>query len=783
VSEFLADRAARATILRGRCLPYGEGITYWPVGEIVRLATGASEDDDAAIGERIRGVMGTDANADQIGDLLASMLGVSTVNAPPQERFWAVRRFLEAQARAQPLICLVEDIHWAEPEMLDLLENVADLSRDAPILLLCTARPELLEARPTWGGGKVNATTILLEPLNAEATRQLVTALMGQDAEARLVERILATAEGNPLFAEEIVRMLGDDAAQTADEQVQIPTSVQAVIAARLDRLPASERIVAETASVCGRVFERGAVVELVRELQREGVPGALLGLTRKELVQPSQPDLTADEAFRFRHMLIRDTAYEGLPKEERAALHERFAGWVERVAGDRLDEYREILGYHLEHAALYRRELGLDDGHAAELAERAGEQLRAAGTRAYLRGEDVAAVKLLDRAVQMLPPGPSRRSTLVSLSQAGDVAERARSSLEIADRLAVEARAAGDEVGVLKAAVLTIVPSSLFNPDYTPSDHLAELAAAVTEFERVGDIQGLAIAAGALAAIYLGVAKWERSGEAARGGLAYAVEIGDLPMADRFRFLIANAALWGPTPVPEILRLMNDLLGTISSMSVRATLVGARGLAHAMAGDASLARADIAEGMRIKRELGDPQLAWLFQAPPVEIILGDFGAAEIELQHAIRVLERLGETGQRSTMFGFRARNSFDLGRPESEIAAYADECRRLASADDMVSQLQWRAALALVAAREGRIDEARQRVEDAAAFIAEGGSDFQYEIALTAQDRGYVHAMAGELDEARRAYQEALERFEEKGDVMDAARVREKLAELGGG
>jgi predicted ATPase len=341
VAEFIGAHAAEATVLRGRCLPYGEGITYWSLGEIVRGAVGATDEDESElVAARISESLADDQNASRVADVLMSLLGVSTTNAPAEERSWAFRRFLEALARDRPLICLVEDTHWAESALLDLLENVADWTRDAPIMLLCTARPELLETRPMWGGGKVNATTLLLEPLNAEATRELVESLvLPTPLDPRLIDQILTTAEGNPLFAEEIVRMLADDGQAPGTEDLHIPTSVQAVIAARLDRLPPNERAVAERASVAGRVFERGAVLELVRDDERGGVPGALLALMRKELVQPSPADLTADEAFRFRHMLIRDTAYDALPKQERADLHERFAGWIERVAADRIDE------------------------------------------------------------------------------------------------------------------------------------------------------------------------------------------------------------------------------------------------------------------------------------------------------------------------------------------------------------------------------------------------------------------------------------------------------------
>jgi class 3 adenylate cyclase len=781
VAEFMTARAPGASVLRGRCLPYGEGITYWPIAEIVRAASGATDDDDAAaVGARIAEQMTVDPSADRVAELLTSMLGLSTANATGEERAWAVRRFLEAVARDAPLICLIEDVHWAETNLLDLLEGVADWTRDAPILLLCTARPELLEARPTWGGGKVNATTLLLEPLNVDATRELVgTMLGGASLPTDVIERILATSEGNPLFAEELVRMVTDDTLAIDGADLQIPTSVQAVIAARLDRLPAQERSVAARAAVAGRVFERSAVFELMHEDERERVPDALLSLMRKELVQPSQPDLTADEAFRFRHIVIRDTAYEGLPKEERANLHERFAGWVERVAGERLDEYAEILGYHLEQAVRYRRELGLDDARSAALADRAGERLKRAGTRTYLRGDGDGATKLLQRSVALLPPGKSRREALVTWCRSSGLRSAWRDVLVSAERLAEEARLAGDELDELKARMLMLGGRALTDPTFAISDEAESVAAALTVFERASDVVGMAFAEEALTVIYLGLANWRESGAAAERALGHSLAAGDGVMADEMRFFIGNAALWGSMPVADTLALSDELIAGTASNSSRYQILSLRAMAHAMAGDAVAAHADIADATRIKRELGDPSLAWLFTPTPIEMILGDLEAAEREADWTIGVLERLGESGQRSTIFGFRARNSFDRGRPDDEILTSVAECRRLAASDDAVSQLQWRAALALVAARAGRIDEAKRWIGEGAAKVAH--SDFLYELGLTAQDRGYIHQCAGELDDARREYEAALVLFEQKGDVMDAARVRERLAALG--
>ena len=318
VMEFLSG--LDATVLHGRCLNYGEGITFWPVVSVLKQ-----------LGERAR-------------DTLARLVeGAST----PNELFWAVRAQLEEVALERPMVVCFDDVHWGEATFLDLVDHIADLSRGAPLLVLCLARPELLDKRPGWGGGKLNATTILLEPLTAEECDELLAAHGDVGPEMR--DRILAAAQGNPLFVEEMVALARED------RGVRVPATVQALLQARLDQLDGEERTVIDHGAVEGEVFHRNAVVELTRSPDLET---QLVGLMRKELIHPARATFADDRAFRFRHLLIRDAAYDSLPKETRAELHERFAAWLERH-GRELVELDEVLGYHLEQASRYRRELG----------------------------------------------------------------------------------------------------------------------------------------------------------------------------------------------------------------------------------------------------------------------------------------------------------------------------------------------------------------------------------------------------------------------------------------
>ena len=427
VREFLMG-ASDARVLRGRCLSYGEGITYYALAEIVRAAAGLGDGDDAAtVRSAVEVLLGDADEATRIVAALGAVVGWSEP-AGAEDTAWAVRKSLEHLARAQPLVLVIDDLHWAEPLLLDLVEHLADWTRDAPVLLLVIARPELLELREGWGGGKVNATTILLEPLPGAAATELLENLLGDnDLPHDAQERTLAAAEGNPLFVEEMVGMLIDDGLLRFDGQVwraaedlahlTVPPTIQLLLAARLDRLDAEERAVVERGAVEGKVFHAGAVTSLVPEPLRAQVRPRLLTLARKELIRPDRAQFVGEDAFRFRHLLTRDAAYQAMPKEQRAELHERFAEWLEGVSGDRRDEYVEILAHHLEQAWRYRRELGEYDDATRTLGNRAAAALRASAGRSMNRGDLLTSTHLLERGVEMAT-GADHGTTPIDLAE-----------------------------------------------------------------------------------------------------------------------------------------------------------------------------------------------------------------------------------------------------------------------------------------------------------------------------------------------------------------------------
>ncbi|MGL6278483.1 MAG: adenylate/guanylate cyclase domain-containing protein, partial [Gaiella sp.] len=400
VAEFLAARGESADVLRSRCLHYGDDITYWPLVEIL-----------LAIGVEPGEVIGTS----------------------PADTQLAFRKLLEGRAAERPQIVVLDDIQWAEPVFLDLIEHVADWSRDAPILLLCVARPELLEVHPGWGGGKLNATTLLLEALSEDDCELLISRLAGgAQLSDDLRRRILRAADGNPLFIEEMLAMVDEDG---GDAEVVVPPTIQALLQSRLDRLAPGERDTIGRAAVEGQLFHRSSVLELASERERADVPSHLLSLVRKEMIRPDQPTFPGEDAFRFRHLLICDAAYHALPKETRAELHERFAEWLDEHGA--LVEQDEIVGYHLERAHRNRAELDSADPRLEGLARSAAARLMKAGRGAKARGDLRAFCGLLLRAARLLPEGdPHRLEALVAvswpLSSAGREDESRAAAMEL---------------------------------------------------------------------------------------------------------------------------------------------------------------------------------------------------------------------------------------------------------------------------------------------------------------------------------------------------------------
>ncbi len=418
VAEALARLAQRADVrvLKGRCLPYGAGITYWPLIEVLREDAGITSSDDRAaalakLGERLAELVSNDrlqATQARIAVVLNLETPDAALPAVPASRVavelgWGIRQHLEAIAAGGPLVVVIDDLQWADPAALDVLAQLADRSSAVPLLLVCVARSELLERYASWSAGRADASLIVVEPLDESDTRTLVSRLLGiEDLAPQVGSWIVERSAGNPLFCEEFVRMLieaehlefadGRWRAKGSAADLSLPETIQSIVAARIDGLEPAEKTALQQASVIGERFVLDELLALDSEL---GVaPEALL---RKGFFITDRDDRSG-RSLRFKHILIRDAAYAGLTKADRAELHERLADFEAQAAADRLIEYEEIIGYHLEQATRHRQQLGLDDERTRALAGRAAQMLGAAGIRAIRRGDAVTSNRLLER-------------------------------------------------------------------------------------------------------------------------------------------------------------------------------------------------------------------------------------------------------------------------------------------------------------------------------------------------------------------------------------------------
>ena len=539
--ETLGDRA---TWLTGRCLPYGDGITFWPLAQIVREAGGT-----AAIVEAIE----DSDDADVVVKLIQGTIGPSPVAGGSDESFWAVRRFLEAMAASEPLVVCLEDIHWAERTFLDLIEYLAVWIRGAPILLLCLTRPELLETEPSWLNPRRNASVLALEPLSEAEADVLLDALRGDTTLSEPVRRrIAATSEGNPLFVEQMVAM----AAEEGNGEVAVPPSIYALLAERLDRLGADERAVIERASIIGKDFVRREIVDLCPPELRPSVGRNLMALVRKDLIRPATSADAREDGFRFQHALIRDAAYEGLPKEIRAELHEYFAGQMQTYIEEYEVELDEIIGYHLEQAVRCRVDLGRVDPATDQLSLSAGTRLAGAARRAFARGDVPAARKLLERAKYLLDAHPQARAEV--LLDLGAVA-REQGDAAGADAVLVDAEmlagSVGDERLRMRAEVERSVLRLYNDPGIEPRQVLDVAERATPVFEASGDQLGLSRAWSLVADAHWFRAQYGTMEEVLERARVYADRAGDRRTMSWILGAMCRVAPVGPLPVEDGIR------------------------------------------------------------------------------------------------------------------------------------------------------------------------------------------------------------------------------------
>jgi class 3 adenylate cyclase/tetratricopeptide (TPR) repeat protein len=750
--EFLAGVDAR--VLAGRCLSYGEGITYWPVVELVKQ-----------LGDSVEPLLaGNDAASQSIG----ALLGEATAAATAQEIAWAVRKLLEAAAEERPLVVVLDDVHWGEPTFLDLVEHVADLSRDAPILILCIARQELLDKRPGWGGGRSNARTLPLEPLDAAETDELIDELLGgEQLDPGLMERIRIAAAGHPLYVEEMLAMVRE----STDGDVAVPPTIKALLAARIDALESGERGVLERGSIEGQLFHTAAVEALAQ--WSEPVVRELVSLVRKDLVQPDKPQLRVGDAYRFRHILIRDAAYDALSKTTRAELHEKFASWLEAHGGD-LVEGDEIVAYHFEQAYRYRAELGAVD---AELAERACRLLVTAARLASTRGDLAAAANLLGRAVNL--PTPERARLLPELGELLKETGKLERAGQVFDEAYASAQARGDEAAAALARMWRTVVAQQTG-DHEATDEgviaLAEKAAALLVVQ--GDRQNLASALFIAGQHRFFTGRAREAETLLEQGRVHAFASGDLSRERMCAYWTIGVQYFGAASVSEWVAFESGLRDELrTALDAIGALDGHRACMACFSGDFERARELWSMWAKRMTELGlEVQSAGsaMFRGE-IELLAGDPVAAERELRDGYDRLGELGETSARATVGPILADALLRLGR-HAEAEAVLDETEVFAAPDDVDAQTRIRTIRARLRLQQDDVGAAERLAREAVVLAAT--TDYIGINAGALVALGAALRALGEEEAAATALREALDLYERKENLVLAEQTRELLA-----
>jgi class 3 adenylate cyclase/tetratricopeptide (TPR) repeat protein len=789
MAELRETAGDEATFISGRCLPYGRGITFWPLLELVQEAADIIESDSPA---EAHAKLAELAGDDEVVERVASVLGLSPAQFPVDEAFWGTRKLLESMAARKPLVVVFEDIHWAELTFLDLIEHLLR-SGDGPMLLVCLARQELLDLREEWGQDP-GATSMTLEPLSDNDIARVVETVLGEGNVPEVVRaRIVESAGGNPLFVEQMLSMMIDDGLLRQEEgvwspvvdleQVDVPPSVQALLAARVDRLQSEERQVIEPASVIGVEFPQSAVEELVAEALRPAVGVRLSSIAARQLIHPA-PTALAEDAYRFDHILIRDAAYGRLLKRERAEFHERFADWAVRTKREREreGEFEEIIGYHLEQAATYLAELGPLDARGQRIAEGGAFRLAAAGRRALGRGDMPASANLFRRAVQLLPRADARRLDLLpelgeALLETGEFA-----AAEVFLDEAIECAAANDDARLhARASLMRLLLRAHSSAPEHWSGQLEHDARAIMDvLDEAKDNANLAAAATLVALAHGAAGRYGDSADLSARAIEYATLAGDERQRSKAACHYAQVATYGPTPVAEALERCEELLARANGdRRTEGIVSGLLARLHAMQGNFDHARVLYARGRAVLQDMGRSVVAasTSMDSGSVEMLAGEPSAAERELRRDYAELEEMGEKVLLSTIAGELARAVYAQGGYD-EAHRLSVRAQRLAADEDVLSQALWRMVRAKVLAQRGTISEAKRFALKAVELLQPTGDLVSQAEAL--MDLAEVLEQAGEVEDAQRALADACVLFDRKGDIVSSGRAEARLSAL---
>jgi class 3 adenylate cyclase/tetratricopeptide (TPR) repeat protein len=709
--EFLAG-VEGTTILSGRALPYGEGVTYWPLAEMVKSAAGITDDDPMETArEKLIECCGDEAIAELLGLASGVMEAVEGERGQP-EIAWAAREFVDELADVQPLVLVFEDIHWAEEPLLELIDHLAQWVRERSLLIVCLARPELLDVRPGWGGGRIRSTAIELEPLVREESEALAEALLAKhDVPEHARARLLEKTEGNPLFVEETVRMLLEQGAEGSD---RIPDTLQALIAARIDRLPAGEKIVLQRGSVIGRTFWAGAIDYLSAEYDADELDDMLDDLLLRDfLTREERSTITGEAAYRFKHVLIREVAYGGLSKSGRAEYHTRFAEWLREKADK---ELLEIRAYHLDQACTLFAEL--DGKPPEELARMAAKALTAAGKRALSRESNVSARKLLLRAAELEPTLERRFLAARAAWQLSDLPV-------VRDEMTVIAQeAAADGARDIQSRALTALSevAASLDGEFARAAELADEALAVVEDDD-HDGQFSALDRRARVARWIGLLGEAEQFEQRAVEVARAAGRKDQEARAALQLAGIHIGRMEEDKAEPLIDRAIELAEHSGNIVARASAAQSKGSLLRVRGDYEKAEGWFTKALDLYREAASvSEIAWTSRMLGlVAWETGDVAKAEKLLRESIRLLAPMRERGTLCESQRYLAQLLLEEGRID-EAEKYALAARETVSAEDAVSRATTRVALAQVRAAQGRNEEAETLFSEAIEIVGGG-------------------------------------------------------------
>lgn len=780
VSEFARALGGESTVLSGFCQPYGQQSPLTPITDIVCQGAGlpVSDGPEACRGQ-LRALLNIEDREAAVDHVLFA-LGLTGSGSGPDEIAWGIRKVLEALAQRRPLVVIVDDLHWASTTLLGIVQHIRDWSRDVPILLVCLSRPELLE-NEIWVTEPSCSVTLALEPLTNEDGSRLVESLLHGDPVApKALAAMTSVGEGNPLYLQEILSMLVDEGTLRRENgrwtlahdspAVAAPLPIQTLLAVRLGRLSREHRTILEAASVIGTTFS----LEAVRSL----VPDRLRPQTQEGLQWLADHDLVGERALgglQFRHVLLRDAAYNGMSKRTRARVHEAYARWLETSQQSLIAADRDaVIGHHLEQAYRHLADLGPVHEHAAQLAHGAGKRLSATGCRLFESGDMPVAATVLSRAVSLLPPEDSLALSLLpklaealmstgELSRACDVAEEALQRAQRLEQRVPEAR-----------AILIRSTGRLFTDPEGGEEALRDVETVLPIMDQEGDESGLAKAWHLLSMAEIARSHFAAAEEAMEQAAFHAHRGGDRRQELEILSWLPLPIWIGPRSADDSIQRYEDILARAEGdrkVGVMVTMM--LGAQQAMKGQFEQACRSVAEARAVLEDLG---LRFLIAGTSqvagwVDLLAGDVTAAERELSAGYSALAQMGETGLASTVAGLWAQALYGLGDHE-EAARKADLGETMAAPGDLFSLVLARAVRAKLLAVGGRVEEATRLAREAVDLAMQ--TDSPQLIGDAIMDHSVVLSEAGNFVEAADLVAQAMPYFERKGNVVALRRAR---------